>query len=67
METKRIETFDDWKDLFQAWQKNINYDTQLFSSVLQGYEFGDRFAGPKQTEIEFGEFAGGPSGRTLVR
>ena len=28
MEKRRIETFDDWKDLFQAWQKDIGYDTK---------------------------------------
>lgn len=33
MQSKRIETFDDWKDLFQVWQKDIDYDTKLFSSV----------------------------------
>ena len=32
MESKRIETFDDWKDTFQAWQKDINYDTKLFTA-----------------------------------
>lgn len=58
MESKRIETFDDWKDTFQAWQKDINYDTKLFTSVLQGYEFSEKFADPKQTEIAFGEFGG---------
>lgn len=58
METKRIETFDDWKDLFQAWQKDIGYDTRLFDSVLQGYEFGEKFSDPKQAEIQFGEFSG---------
>jgi benzoyl-CoA 2,3-dioxygenase component B len=56
MESKRIETFDDWKDTFQAWQKDINYDTKLFESILQGYEFAEKFAEPKQTEIGFGEF-----------
>jgi benzoyl-CoA 2,3-dioxygenase component B len=58
METKRIETFDDWKDVFHSWQKDIGYDTQLFSSVLQGYEFAERFSEPKHTEVEFGEFSG---------
>lgn len=55
---KKIETFDDWKDLFHAWLKAIGYDTTLFSSVLQGYEFGEKFASDKDAEIEFGEFAG---------
>jgi benzoyl-CoA 2,3-dioxygenase component B len=58
METKRIETFDDWKDLFRAWQKDIGYDTKLFSSVLEGYDFGERFSASKYPDIEFGEFAG---------
>lgn len=58
MKTERIETFDDWKDLFAAWQKDINYDTKLFSKVLDGYEFSEKFAEPKHAEIEFGEFSG---------
>jgi len=58
MESKRIETFDDWKDLFGVWQKDIQYDTKLFSKVLDGYEFTEKFAEPKQAEIEFGEFGG---------
>ena len=58
MESNKIETFDDWKDMFQTWQKEINYDTKLFSSVLQGYEFSEKFSDPKQAEIEFGEFGG---------
>lgn len=57
MQSKRVETFDDWKDLFQAWQKEIGYDTKLFSSVLKGYEFGEKFGG-NGAEIAFGEFAG---------
>jgi benzoyl-CoA 2,3-dioxygenase component B len=58
MESKRIETFDDWKDTFQAWQKDINYDTRLFNSVLQGYEFSEIFSDPMQVKIGFGEFGG---------
>jgi benzoyl-CoA 2,3-dioxygenase component B len=59
MKGKRIDTFDDWKDLFYAWHKDIGYDTKLFSSVLEGYEFSEKFAESKHPEIEFGEFAGG--------
>jgi len=58
MGVQRVETFDDWKDLFHVWQKGIGYDTKLFSSVLHGYEFGHRFGESKQAEIEFGEFSG---------
>jgi hypothetical protein len=25
MESKRVETFDDWKDIFRSWQKDIGY------------------------------------------
>ncbi len=60
MATKSIETFDDWKDLFAAWQKDIGYDTKLFTEVLEGYEFAEKFADPKHAEIEFGEFSGTP-------
>jgi hypothetical protein len=51
MESKRIETFDDWKDTFQAWQNDINYDTKLFTSVVQGYEFSEMFSDPKQSRL----------------
>lgn len=59
MENKNMKTFDDWKGLFQAWQKDIGYPTGLFSSVLQGYEFGEKFSPAAHAEIEFGDFAGG--------
>lgn len=58
MKAKRIETFDDWKDVFRQWQSDINYDSTLFSSVLEGYEFTERFSDPSQREIAFGEFTG---------
>jgi benzoyl-CoA 2,3-dioxygenase component B len=58
MVTKRVETFDDWKDLFGTWQKDIGYDTTLFSRILQGYNFGEKFASGNHSEVEFGKFAG---------
>lgn len=58
MKGKRVETFDDWKDVFQQWQGDINYDAKLFSSVLQGYEFSEQFSQPADGEIGFGEFSG---------
>jgi hypothetical protein len=48
---------------FSTWEKDINYDTRLFTSVLQGYEFAERLAPPKEVEIEFGEFSGTPKWR----
>jgi benzoyl-CoA 2,3-dioxygenase component B len=58
MKANRIETFDDWKDVFRQWQNDINYDSALFSSVLEGYEFTEKFSDPPLQEIEFGEFGG---------
>src|SRR5713226_1841984 len=58
MDNRRIETFNDWKDIFLVWQKDIGYDTKLFSSVLKGYEFGEKFSPANGSEIGFGDFAG---------
>ncbi len=58
MDNRRIETFNDWKDIFHVWQKDIGYDTKLFSSVLKGYEFGEKFSPANGSEIGFGDFAG---------
>jgi benzoyl-CoA 2,3-dioxygenase component B len=60
IEKKNVATFDDWVDVFRLWQKDIGYDTSLFSSVLQGYEFSEKFSQPEHSEILFGEFAGQP-------
>lgn len=60
MKSATIETFDDWKDLFNTWQKQIGYDTKLFATVLQGYNFEEKFAAGNHSEIEFGQFAGAP-------
>jgi benzoyl-CoA 2,3-dioxygenase component B len=58
METTKIETFDDWRDLFHGWQKDIGYNTKLLSSLLGGCEFGEKFAQSNHDRIGFGEFAG---------
>jgi benzoyl-CoA 2,3-epoxidase subunit B len=58
MKSRRIKTFDDWKDVFAQWQNDINYDSTLFSSVLDGYEFTEKFFDSPHREIEFGEFGG---------
>ncbi|MGH7846610.1 MAG: Phenylacetic acid catabolic protein [Candidatus Binatia bacterium] len=60
MKSATIQTFDDWKDLFDTWQKQIGYDKTLFSTVLQGYSLGEKFAAEDHSEIEFGQFAGAP-------
>jgi benzoyl-CoA 2,3-dioxygenase component B len=58
MKGKRVETFDDWKDVFHQWQSDINYDTKLFSSVLEGYDFAEKFSEPADGEVGFGKFGG---------
>jgi benzoyl-CoA 2,3-dioxygenase component B len=50
----RINTFDDWMDLFKAWQKDINLDT----AQLGDYKYEVKFAEPAHPEIEFGAYAG---------
>jgi hypothetical protein len=62
-----IETFDDWKDVFQTWQKDINYDIKLFSSVLHGYEFSEKFAGLKPPRSSSATSAARASGRIPAR
>lgn len=51
---ERIGDFDDWKDLFYKWQKDIGFDPAL----VKDYKFDaiyDEGTGPN---IEFGEFKG---------
>lgn len=51
---EKIATFDDWKDLFYKWQRDIGFD----ASMIKDYKFDaiyDEGTGP---EIEFGEFKG---------
>ncbi len=50
----RINTFDDWMDLFKAWQKDINLDT----SQLGNYQCEVKFGELEHPEIEFGAYAG---------
>jgi benzoyl-CoA 2,3-epoxidase subunit B len=49
-----ISTFDDWTDLFRAWQQDIGYDPAL----LGDYHFEAKFAEPESDEIQFGAYAG---------
>jgi benzoyl-CoA 2,3-dioxygenase component B len=51
---QKIANFDDWKDLFYKWQKDIGFD----ASLVKDYKFDaiyDEGTGP---DIEFGEFKG---------
>ncbi|HXG52394.1 MAG TPA: Phenylacetic acid catabolic protein [candidate division Zixibacteria bacterium] len=51
---QKIATFDDWKDLFFKWQKDIGFD----SSLIKDYNFDAFYDGGTHDEIEFGEFKG---------
>jgi benzoyl-CoA 2,3-epoxidase subunit B len=51
---ERIATFDDWKDLFYKWQKDIGFDPAL----VKDYQFAAIYDEGTSPEIEFGEFKG---------
>ncbi len=52
--TEKIANFDDWKDLFYKWQKDIGFD----SSLVQDYKFQAIYDEGTSPDIEFGEFKG---------
>jgi benzoyl-CoA 2,3-dioxygenase component B len=51
---RRIATFDDWKDLFYKWQKDIGFDAAL----VKDYKFDAIYDDGTSPDIEFGEFKG---------
>ena len=51
---QRIANFDDWKDLFYKWQKDIGFDPTL----VKDYKFEAIYNGGTSPEIEFGDFKG---------
>jgi benzoyl-CoA 2,3-dioxygenase component B len=51
---EKIATFDDWKDLFYKWQKDIGFDP----AWVTDYKFEAIYNGGTSPEIEFGEFKG---------
>ncbi len=51
---EKIANFDDWKDLFYKWQKDIGFD----SSLVQDYKFQAIYDEGTSPDIEFGEFKG---------
>jgi len=50
----KIATFDDWKDLFYKWQKDIGFD----ASLIKDYKFDAIYDEGASPEIQFGEFKG---------
>ena len=51
---QKIANFDDWKDLFYRWQKDIGFDPAL----VKDYKFDAIYDEGTSQEIEFGEFKG---------
>ena len=51
---ERISNFDDWKDLFYKWQKDIGFDPEL----VKDYKFDAIYDDGTGPNIEFGEFKG---------
>jgi len=59
----RITTFDDWKDYFRQWQKDIGLDTSKFDEYPLEVKFG-----PIASDvIEFGDYAGRPKWETALQ
>ena len=54
MALTKIKTFDDWIDLFKAWQADIG----LEAKELRDYQFDVKLAEPDVVEIEFGHYKG---------
>ncbi|HWP84167.1 MAG TPA: Phenylacetic acid catabolic protein [Terriglobia bacterium] len=51
----RIQTFDDWVDVFHQWRDDIGYPTDL---IGEDYHFETKLGELETEEIEFGHFAG---------
>ena len=48
---EKIANFDDWKDLFYKWQKDIGFD----ASLVKDYKFDAIYDDGTGPDIEFGE------------
>ncbi len=53
----KIDTFDDWVDMFHAWHADIGYPTELLG---KDYTFETKLGDIESNEIEFGDYAGRP-------
>ena len=59
----KVATFDDWKDLFRQWEKDIDLDTSRFAD----YEFEIKFEPTEYSEIEFGDYKGRKKWETVLQ
>ncbi len=59
----RVNTFDDWVDMFEQWQGDIG----LESEDVKTYGFSEKFGGLKEEAIEFGDFKGRPKWERVLQ
>lgn len=59
---ERIANFDDWKDLFHKWQKDIGFDPDL----VKDYKFDAIYDEGTSPDTEFGEFKGRKKFETVL-
>jgi benzoyl-CoA 2,3-epoxidase subunit B len=60
---KTIQSFDDWIGLFEQWQKDIGFNTDL----LGDFRFETKFADLEDEAIRFGEFKGQPKWKRYLQ
>jgi hypothetical protein len=53
---QKIATFDDWKDLFYAWQKDVGFD----ASLIKDYKFDAIYDSQRERVRRRGRPAGRP-------
>jgi len=62
MPATRITSFDDWVDLFRAWQRDID----VAYPEITNYQFEAKFGPMRSNEIEFGHYKGQPKWRRVI-
>lgn len=58
----KIATFDEWVDLFRAWQREIGLDPSVFGD----YQWETKFGALDTPEIKFGRYAGQPRWQSVL-
>jgi len=62
MPATRISSFDDWVDLFRAWQRDID----VAYPEITNYKFEAKFGPMRSNEIEFGHYKGQRKWRRVI-
>lgn len=64
----KINTFDDWKDYFKIWQREVGIeDVTREIGGLAPYEFHVGFGDLKSEEVEFGDWKGSRKWETVLQ